>query len=140
MSSFKILSANCRGLQDYKKRKDVFGFLRDKKASIVCIQDTHFTERDENFVRAQWGLDHVSSYYRSDSRGVSTLFCNTCEYKLIKSKTDSGGNYVAGSFLIDNKYSITIVNLYGPNREAVNFYENLKNIINEFSYDFVIMC
>ena len=36
MSSFKILSANCRGLQDYKKRKDVFGFLRDKKASIVC--------------------------------------------------------------------------------------------------------
>ena len=140
MSNFKILSANCRGLQDYKKRKDVFCFLRDKKSSIVCIQDTHFIEKEENFIRSQWGLDHISSYYRSDARGVSTLLCNTSEYKLIKSKSDSDGNYVAGSFLIENTYSITIINIYGPNREAVNFYESLKDIIDDFSDDFVIMC
>ena len=44
-----ILTMNCRGLQDVGKRKDVFHYLRGKNASILCLQVTHFSEKDYKF-------------------------------------------------------------------------------------------
>ena len=61
VNTIKILSMNCRGLQDNSKRKDVFNFLRNKKYSILCLQDTHFSEKDHKIVRAQWGAEIYSS-------------------------------------------------------------------------------
>ena len=70
IGSLKILSANCRGLGDVNKRKDVFDYLRRKNYSIYCIQDTHFTENTHQIVRSQWGFECFSSYGTSNSRGV----------------------------------------------------------------------
>ena len=43
--------------------------------------------------------------------------------------------------MIDNKYSITLVNLYGPNRDNPKFYSELSDKINDFfDTDFIIMC
>lgn len=36
----KILTANCQGLGDPNKRKDVFKILKTKKYNIYFIQDT----------------------------------------------------------------------------------------------------
>ena len=61
MSNLKILSMNCRGLADPQKRYDVFNFLKDKRYSIYCLQDTHFTKNDYNYIRSQWGYNiHIS--------------------------------------------------------------------------------
>ena len=51
----KISSTNCRGLGDYSKRKDVFGYLRNKRIGIYCLQDTHFTAALEPYIRSEWG-------------------------------------------------------------------------------------
>ena len=56
-NKLKIISMNCRGLGDTNKRKDVFGYLREKSASIYCIQDTHFTPSMEKIIRMQWGYE-----------------------------------------------------------------------------------
>ena len=45
MSDLKIVSVNCQGLGDFKKRKDVFQFYRKLGCNILCLQDTHFTKR-----------------------------------------------------------------------------------------------
>ena len=140
MSSLQICTLNCRGLQDHKKRKDVFKYLRERKASIFCIQDTHFTEDDDKFIRSQWGFEHYSSFGRRDSRGVSTLFNNNFEYKINKQTKDEYGNMIALSITVGNKLAITLINLYGRNRDSPAFYENLRNIIDDFSNDFAIIC
>ena len=41
MSRFRIGAYNCQGLQDYKKRADVFKWLKRKKLDICCLVDTH---------------------------------------------------------------------------------------------------
>ena len=53
----KIVSLNTQGLvtNDHRKRRDVLHYLRKKKFSIICVQDTHFTRNIENVVRAEWG-------------------------------------------------------------------------------------
>lgn len=113
MSEFKILSLNCRGLHDVNKRKDVFKYLREQKASLYCLQDTHCTENDKSVVYAQWGLDFLMSPGNSNSRGTLTLTNNNFEYTVLNVKSDPNGNYIVSSILVDNKYSLTIVNLYG---------------------------
>ena len=52
-----LASLNCQGLGDKNKRKDVLNFLKQKKYSIYCIQDTHFTEKEEKYIRTQWGFE-----------------------------------------------------------------------------------
>lgn len=133
MSEFKIISLNCRGLHDVNKRKDVFKYLREQKASLYCLQDTHCTENDKSVVYEQWGLDLLLSPGNSDSRGTLTLTNNNFEYTVSKVKSDPNGNYIISSILVDNKYSLTIVNLYGPNRDSPDFLKNslilLKNSV-----------
>lgn len=50
--SITILTANCRGLGNLKKRKDVFSFRKSKSVSVYCLQDTHFTKESENVIRS----------------------------------------------------------------------------------------
>ena len=121
MTSLKIVSMNCRGLGNQQKRKDTFNFLRNKGASIFCLQDTHFTANDYNYIRTQWGYDIFHSPGSSDSRGVAVLFNNDFEYKLINEKTDALGNYISLELEIDNKFTILLINIYGPNLDSPQF-------------------
>ena len=112
---------NCRGLGDLCKRKDVFNYLRDKSASIYCIQDTHFTPNMEKIIQMQWGYEMVSSYGTSNSRGVSILFNNNFEYKLMECNSDKDGNYIMINIEVEHKFTVTILNIYGPNQDNPNF-------------------
>ena len=44
MNNFKISTLNVNGLGDLNKRRDVFGWLRDKKHDIYFLQETHLKE------------------------------------------------------------------------------------------------
>ena len=112
-----------------------------RKLSIYCLQDTHCTELDKNSVYAQWGNEMLISSGKSDARGTLTLFNNTNEINILKVFSNNEGNFIISNIMIDNKYSITLVNLYGPNRDNPNFYSELSDKINDFfDTDFIIMC
>lgn len=57
MSELKIKSANCQGMHDFKKRKDVLQYYRQSECNILCLQDTHFSTNMENDIRNEWGYD-----------------------------------------------------------------------------------
>ena len=96
---------NCRGLGDFSKRKDVFDYIRSKKASIYCLQDTHFVEKSENIIRSQWGFECLSSYGRSNSRGVSIFLITTLNFKYYQN-----GYYIIVNLEVEKKYKITLAN------------------------------
>ena len=39
--TFIMLTLNCKGINDHRKRKDVFDYLRQQKADIIFLQETH---------------------------------------------------------------------------------------------------
>ena len=80
-----------RGLHDPQKRKDVFHFLRSKNIQICCLQETHFTESLEPYIRAEWGGNVVFNSYTSNSKGVCILFNNNLEYKIVNTRKDGEG-------------------------------------------------
>ena len=137
-SYIKIMSMNCQGLRDLGKRKDVFNFLKQKKYALYLLQDTHFVNREENFIRSMWGFDCYFDSFSSQSRGVAILINNTFSYKLHRIKRGNDGNKLLLDITIQEK-RLTLVNIYGPNRDKPNFYNDLKNDITDFENETVII-
>ena len=94
MDDIKIISYNCRGLHDTKKRADMFSFLKDRKANIYCLQDLHFTPNMQKTVYTEWNGDCFFSFGDSNSRGVGVFFSKNIDYKIHKSWADTEGNYI----------------------------------------------
>ena len=139
MGSVKILSVNCQGLGNTEKRKDVFNLLRSKSYNIYCLQDTHFTCDAEKDIRSMWGFECYFSSYSSNSRGVSIMFNNNFEFKVLKEKRDIHGNYLALDIELD-KMKVTLLSLYGPNTDSPAFFDDIMNIIDDFGNESYIIC
>ena len=73
MSEIKIASFNCRGIQDYKKRKDVFAYLRNQEFNIIMLQDVHCRKIGVQLLRNCWGSDILVAPFANNARGVAIL-------------------------------------------------------------------
>lgn len=98
----KMLTVNCQGLGDGNKRKDVFQTLRNKNYHIYFLQDTHFTEKEENMIKLQWGYKAFFSSFKSNSRGVAILFNTNCELDVHKTFKDDSGNFLILDVSVDD--------------------------------------
>ena len=139
MTELKVLSANCQGLGDKGKRRDVFNYLKSKKYNIYCLQDTHFTYDIEKEVRTMWGFECFFSSFRSNSRGICVLFNNNFEFKVLKEKGDNNGNYLVLDIQVDN-LKITLVSIYGPNIDSPSFYSDIMSVVDDFRNENYIIC
>lgn len=139
MAEIKIISVNCQGLNDAKKRKDIFQFYRQQKCNILCLVDTHFTEEMEQDIRNEWGYEACFNSFSSKSRGVAILFNNNFDFKIHEQiKVENTGNLLALSISIENR-KLSLVCLYGPNEDSPEFYQNLSNIVNKLQNDEMII-
>ena len=118
-----MLTVNCQGLGDSKKRKDVFMYLKAKHytSNIYFLQDTHFTKQDENVIKSQWGSKIFFSSFKPNSRGVAILVNDNCEFELFNMKQDEGGNYIILDVKIED-IPFLLINIYGPNNDTPIFF------------------
>ena len=125
MSDITIISLNVKGLQSDQKRRDIFNYLRNKKSSIIFLQETHSSEKDEKRWTAEWGHKCFFSHGNTNSAGVMILFQNNFEYSINNIIRDKSGRYIVMDITVEH-YHLSIVNLYGPNSDSPLFFTNLK--------------
>ena len=135
----KVLSANCQGLQNYKKRVDVINYMDNLGVDIICLQDTHWLNRDEMHIKSVWKGECLLNGRKSNSRGVAILLKKTFEYKIESSFCDTVGNLVSVDLLI-NKNIVKIINIYAPNQDSPDFFETIDEIISEDTFDHLLIC
>ena len=121
----KIQSLNCRGLRNKTKRYDVFNYLKNLKADIICLQDTHLIESDWNECRNLWGGEVILHGQRTNARGVAILINTTFEYKIIRIEKDNQGNAIILDLKIQD-IILRLITIYGPNSDDVTFYNNIN--------------
>ena len=73
MASLKIISANCQGLRDLKKRADVINNFLSSKVDILCLQDTHWLNSDIGSIKKLWVGECFLNGIKTNSRGVAIL-------------------------------------------------------------------
>ena len=74
MTEIKLISANGQG------RQDVIVYFNDKKVNILCLQDTHFTDKIIKDIYSEIDKDCYYSNFSSNSRGVAIFFNKVFEY------------------------------------------------------------
>ena len=130
----KVLSANCQGLRDKAKRRDVINYFKDLKPSILCLQDTHLTIKEANNLRMLPDFECIISGKHTNSRGVAILFTNN--FEIIHKEIDNDGNYVMVDLDVSS-VSIMLINIYAPNMDSPGF---ILKPIEESQQDHLIVC
>ena len=120
-----VLSANCQGLQNKNKRHDILHYFSQTNAAIICLQDTHWTDSDESFVKTIWKGECFLSGKTSNSRGVAILLSSNFEYSIRSKSRDSEGNMISLDIDMAN-ISLKLLNLYAPNKDSPQFLKKLK--------------
>ena len=129
---------NCQGLSNMDKRSDTFNFLRNKNYSVFLLQDTHFTTKEQNYIHTKWGFECYFSNYSSQSRCVAILFNNNIELKVLKVAKDENGNKLILDAVTEGK-TITLINIYGPNRDEPDFYEEINKYIKYLDNQIILV-
>ena len=138
MDRITVMSMNCRGLSDAKKRRDVMHYIRNKNYHIVFLQDTHLTAKSIPNFDNLWRGKSYHSCFSSRSRGTSILINTNLQHSIIAEKRSECGNFVLVACTIHNE-SYLFVNVYGPNEDNPTFYDNLSNIIGQFDVQYTIV-
>ena len=134
-----VLSANCQGLQGRDKRLDVIHYLGQSHAGIICLQDTHWTDKDESSIKQIWKGECFLNGKLSNSRGVAILLNKTFEYTVKSVWKDSEGNMITLDMDIGN-LPVKLVNLYAPNRDSPQFFEKVRDILADNDQIYTIIC
>jgi len=137
MTSLKVLSCNCQGLGDFKKRRDIFHYIRKQQFSVYFLQDTHFEKKIEKNIRSEWGYDCYFSSFSSQSRGVAIMLNNNFDFEVNQVIAGEDGNFLIVEITTINR-KITLINVYGPNRDNPAFFTKLNNIIMDNNFENII--
>ena len=138
-STLNILSANCQGLQDFKKRRDVLNYFENECPHILCLQDTHWVRDDEIKIKKLWKGACVINGNRTNSRGVAILLNSNFEYEIKQTIKDDMGNLLILN-LLTSELVFTIVNIYSPNSDTPTFLDSVKMHLENIDQDYVIIC
>ena len=131
MSNITISSPNVRGLGNKEKRREVFQWLRKKNYSIYMLQETHCTERSSGTWAAEWGYTAFFSGLASNKAGVAILLNNNFTFNVLKQICNKEGRYIIIDLEVD-ELTLTICNIYAPNKDDPNFFQNVSEELSRF--------
>ena len=127
----KILSLNVRGIRDCDKRRSIFSFLKDQKATFYFLQETYSDPNDESFWKSEWGGNIIFSHGSHHSRGVCILIDPSVQNsKILYSLSDDSGRIVLIN-LIFQGLELSLCNIYAPNNHSdqLEFIAKLNNCL-----------
>ena len=128
--NFKTISFNVRGLNNRKKRRSIFKWIKQKRLDICFLQETFCTTRVENIWKNEWGGQIILSNGSNHARGVAILIKPGFDAQIMKVTKDDIGRML----LVDMKIQDTtfqLMNIYAPNSELnqLHFYNYIKNTL-----------
>ena len=136
--SIKICTFNVKGLGDYKKRSQIFEYLKSNNYAICFLQELHCEGKTYNLWQKQWGNDAFFSGSSKNSMGVGILLNSNFTYKVVEYKNIIDGRLQSLKLVINDK-EYTFLNVYGPNNDNVDFFNTLeKYVIDNNSDTFII--
>ena len=78
-----------------------------------------------------------ASPFRNTSCGVMILINNNFEYKVRRVETDLNGTFIILDIKMQDK-RFTLVNLYGPNKDKPQFFNNIRQKLVHYESDLTI--
>ena len=139
VNMLKILSANCQGIRDKRKRYDVINYMKESYPNIICIQDTHLLKDEADEMRTLSDCECYLRGFSTNSRGVAVLISDNFECKIVNSDIDENGNYVCLDLEFQS-FSVRLINIYAPNNDKPAFFDHIRNLVKDNIQSYAIIC
>ena len=140
MSDLKLVSFNVRGIRHAVKRRSLFRFFHQHYSDyIIVLQETHSSERDVKYWRAEWGGGIFFSHGSSSSEcGVAVLLPRVIQasWQVNLYHSDGRGRLLMLTLVADVA-SLKLVAVYAPTqshaKQQLEFLRALETKIDEFT-------
>lgn len=109
-----FVSWNVKSLNHPVKFKKIFSHLKQLKADIAFLQETHIRLIDRHRLNRGWSGQIYQSNFHSKARGVAIMISKNIPFIVSGVQTDSAGRYI---IVIGKLYSLPVILacIYGPN-------------------------
>ena len=121
MDKITIMSLNVRGLGNKTKRGEIFYQLRQSCAKIICLQETHSTDKTSKMWAAEWGGEAIFSHGTSNARGVAILVKRNSNVKIKNVIKDKVGRLLVVDLCIMEE-TVRLINIYAPNVDDPEYF------------------
>jgi len=130
---FHMASLNVRGLNNFKKRKRVFRWIRKQGFNITFLQECYSTKEVENRWTNEWGGKVFFSHGTNHSKGTICLVREGFDLEVEEIKCDTNGRFIIMKVKIQEE-NFVLVNLYMPNMESQQslFLKDLTKCMNNY--------
>ena len=106
----------------------MFCWLKDQSYNIILLQETHSTHDIIDNWTAEWGKNAYFSGTKSNSQGVCILINDEFSCDILNYFDIIKGRLQALELKI-NDTIITVLNIYGPNKDEVSLFEKLEEFV-----------
>ena len=97
----------------------------------------HSTRETEICWESEWGYSTIFTNFSSSRAGVGILFNNNFYFQILKYFIDPEGRFIIADIKIEDK-TLTLVNIYAPNKDEPTFFQNVCGKLSSFDCDFLI--
>lgn len=109
----KLISFNCKGLNNPIKRSKVLHHLDNLGAQIVFLQETHLKSSDHARLKRGWVGQTYHSSFQGKSRGAAILLHKSVPFIHSSVISDPNGRFVIVTGQIYNTH-LVLANVYAP--------------------------
>lgn len=130
---FELLSLNVRGLNEEKKRRSIFRWIKQLSVDVCLLQETYSTPEVENLWKNEWRGRIVYSHGTNHARGVAILIKPDLDIDIENIFCDDSGRIIILSAKIQNT-DCNIINIYSPNDEKsqCHFFRFVRKVMKTF--------
>ena len=125
-----LISYNVRGLNNSKKRRTIFTYLKSHSCDIALLQETFSSEEEENKWSGEWEGKCIYLHGTKHSKGMAIMIRKGLNVEILKEESDKNSRFMYIKIRIDENI-IHIFNVYAPNKEPdqLVFINTLKAMI-----------
>jgi len=137
--STTIGSYNVNGIANPRKRREVFNWLKEKNYDIICLQETHSSPEHEMAWKQDWHGEVFFNHGTTNQRGVLILCKENLKFTINNCSRDDDGRLLIIDISI-NDLNFCICNLYAPNRDNPDFFDNIEKLMSNYNHgNFIIV-
>lgn len=130
-TKFKVVSLNCRGLNNPIKAKRISTMTHKLRPHILMLQETHLRRPGNSVLKSAWWAQQLHAPGSSKARGVAILLSKSSFFRLIDTVVDPQGRFLfVKGYLADHK--ITLANVYVPNVGQLDFLQCVLKQLEAF--------
>ena len=136
-----VSSVNCRGLSinHHSKLMNAFDYLKSTNSNIICLQETHWINSDIRQLKKYTNYDILINGEFTNKRDVATLIAKNFEYKILNTICDEESRVLTLDLLIENDFSIRLINIYAPNNDTPAFYNYIQQLHDSSDCTYIII-